>query len=57
MRELHFEQAFVPLLDEYKAKKIIKIPDIGMQVSGGRARVHPHMIVIMGELCQYRTCR
>ena len=50
MRGLRFEQVFVPLLDESRAKKIVEIPDIDMQVSGGPARVRPHVIVIMGGL-------
>lgn len=50
MRGLRFEQVFVPLLDESKAKKIVEIPDVGMQVNGGPAAVHPCVIVIMGGL-------
>ncbi|MDO9324781.1 MAG: DUF2124 domain-containing protein [Methanoregula sp.] len=50
MRGLRLEQVFVPLLDESKAKKITEIPDIGMQVCGGPARLHPRVIVIMGGL-------
>jgi hypothetical protein len=50
MRGLRLEQVFVPLLDESKAKKIVEIPDVGMQVSESPARLHPRMIVIMGGL-------
>ena len=50
MRGLRLEQVFVPLLDESKAKKLVEIPDVGMQVSGGPARLHPRVIVIMGGL-------
>ncbi len=50
MRGLRLEQVFIPLIDESKAKKIIEIPDIGMQVSGGPAQLHPRVIVIMGGL-------
>lgn len=35
LRGLHLEHVFVPLLDESKAKKLVEIPDVGMQVSGG----------------------
>jgi hypothetical protein len=50
VRGLHAEQVFVPLLDETKAQKIVSIEDIGMQVSGGPAVLHPALIVIMGGL-------
>jgi len=35
VRGLHIEQVYVPLLDETKAKKIVNVDDVGMQVSGG----------------------
>jgi len=50
VRGLHAEQVFVPLLDETKAQKIVNIEDIGMQVSGGPAVLHPRLLVIMGGL-------
>jgi len=50
IRGLHPEQVFVPLLDETNAKKIINVDDIGMQVSGGPARLNPKVLVIMGGL-------
>jgi hypothetical protein len=50
IRGLHHEQVFVPLLDETKAKKIVDIDDVGMQVSGGPARPNPKVLVIMGGL-------
>ena len=50
IRGLHSEQVFVPLLDETKAKKIVNIDDVGMQVSGGHARLNPKVLVIMGGL-------
>lgn len=50
MRGLRLEQVFVPLLDESRAKKIVEIPDIGMQVSGGPVLLRPRVIVIMGGL-------
>jgi hypothetical protein len=50
IRGLRIEQVFVPLLDETKAKKIVNTDDIGMQVSGGPARLNPKVLVIMGGL-------
>jgi len=50
IRGLKAEQVFVPLLDEKKAKKIVNVPDIGMQVNGGQAELHPKTLVIMGGL-------
>jgi len=50
VRGLHAEQVFVPLLDETKARKIESIENIGMQVSGGPAMLHPQLLVIMGGL-------
>lgn len=50
IRGLKPEQVFVPLLDESKAKKIVNVPDVGMQVSGGPVTLRPKAIVIMGGL-------
>jgi hypothetical protein len=50
VRGLHVDQVFVPLLDEAKAKKIQDVRDVGMQVSGGPAALHPRLLVIMGGL-------
>jgi len=50
IRGLKAEQVFVPVLDETKAKKIVNVPDVGMQVSGGPATVKPKVLVIMGGL-------
>ena len=50
VRGLHIEQVYVPLLDETKAKKIVNVDDVGMQVSGGPARLNPKVLVIMGGL-------
>lgn len=50
IRGLKAEQVFVPLLDEAKAKKIINVPDVGMQVNGGPAMLRPKAVVIMGGL-------
>jgi hypothetical protein len=50
IRMLPLEQVYVPLLDEAKAKKIQDVPDVGMQVCGGPATLHPKVIVIMGGL-------
>ena len=50
IRGLHVEQVFVPLLDETKAKKLVNIDDVGMQVSGGAVRLNPKVLVFMGGL-------
>ncbi len=50
VRGLRPEQVFVPLLDESKARKILNVDDVGMQVSGGAAAVRPKLVVIMGGL-------
>lgn len=50
MRGMHLEQVFVPLLAESKAKKMIDVPDVGMQVCGDTATLHPRVMVIMGGL-------
>lgn len=51
IRGLHTEQVFVPLLDETKAKKIVNVDSIGMQVCGGPpARINPKVLVFMGGL-------
>jgi hypothetical protein len=50
VRGLHYEQVFVPYLDEVKAKKLHEVADAGMQVSSEPALVKPGVIVIMGGL-------
>jgi len=50
IRGLKTEQVFVPVLDESKAKKILNVADVGMQVSGGSAMLRPKALVIMGGL-------
>jgi hypothetical protein len=50
IRGLNADQVFVPLLDESKAKKIVNVPDVGMQVSGGPAEIRPKTLVFMGGL-------
>jgi hypothetical protein len=51
IRGLHLRQAFVPLLDEAKARAIHDIPDIGMQASGEPLAITGvRVIVIMGGL-------
>jgi len=50
VRGYGYEQVFVPLLDESKAKKIHEVPDIGMQVSAVPAVLMPKVLVIMGGL-------
>jgi hypothetical protein len=34
IRNLHAEQVFVPLLDESKARKIVNVDNVGLQVCG-----------------------
>ena len=50
LRGFRYEQVFVPLLEEGKAKKIHEVPDVGMQVSSETAVLNPRVIVIMGGL-------
>ena len=50
VRGYGYEQVFVPLLDESKARKIHEVPDVGMQVSAVPAVLNPKVIVIMGGL-------
>jgi hypothetical protein len=50
IRGFRLEQVYVPVLDESKAKKIVNVDDVGMQVSGGPARISPKLLVIMGGL-------
>lgn len=50
VRGLHYEQVFVPYLDETKARKLNEIPDTGMQVSSEPTAVNPRVVVIMGGL-------
>ena len=50
VRGLKFEQVFVPLLDESKAKVIHNVDDVGMQVSAKAATLRPKVLIIMGGL-------
>jgi len=50
IRGCKFEQVFVPLLDESKARKIHEVPDVGMQVSSEPAVLRPRVLVFMGGL-------
>jgi len=50
MRGLHFEQVFVPLIDESKTKTIVEITDFGMQVNGGSTSVHPHVNLMINAM-------
>jgi hypothetical protein len=43
-------QVFVPLTDESKAKRIVSVSDVGMQVSRDGVKVNPKVIVLMGGL-------
>ena len=44
------EQVFVPLTDESRARRIVGVPDVGMQVSPQAVKVKPRVIVLMGGL-------
>jgi hypothetical protein len=48
-------QVFVPLMDESKAKKIVSVSDVGMQVSQAGVKVNPRVIVLMGGLSMPNT--
>jgi hypothetical protein len=51
IRSLHAEQVFVPLLDETKARKIVNVDNVGMQVCGSSpVRLNPKVLVFMGGL-------
>ena len=51
IRSLPVEQVFVPLLDEARAQRLCDVPDVGMQVCGGKpGAIRPKVIVIMGGL-------
>jgi hypothetical protein len=50
LRSLELEQAFVPFVDESKAKKISHIEDVGMQVRVAPIVLKPRAIVVMGGL-------
>jgi hypothetical protein len=50
VRGSHYEQVFVPLLDEKKARIIHEVPDTGMQISTLPATLDPKVLVIMGGL-------
>ncbi|KUG19607.1 hypothetical protein ASZ90_010678 [hydrocarbon metagenome] len=50
IRDLPFEQVFVPYVDESKAKKIRLVRDVGMQVSDESAVPNPTVAVLMGGL-------
>jgi len=50
LRGLGFEQVFVPLLDEKKARIIYEVPDVGMQISVLPAVLRTRFLVFMGGL-------
>jgi len=50
VRGSRYEQVFVPLLDESKAKILHEVPDAGMQVSDTTASLNPKVLVFMGGL-------
>jgi hypothetical protein len=48
-------QVFVPLTDESKAKKIVSVPDVGMQISREGVKPNPKVIILMGGLSMPNT--
>ncbi len=50
IRGLGLQQAFVPFVDEKKAKKMQMVEDIGMQAAGDVSIMNPSAVVIMGGL-------
>ncbi len=50
IRDLPFEQVFVPFVDEASARKIRLVQNVGMQVSTEPAAIDPKVIVLMGGL-------
>jgi hypothetical protein len=50
IRDLPFEQVFVPYANEAKAKRLRQVSDVGMQVSPESAVIGPKVIVLMGGL-------
>ncbi|MDK2975359.1 MAG: hypothetical protein PWP08_1730 [Methanofollis sp.] len=50
VRDLPFEQVFVPYLDEEKARTIRAVPDVGMQIGDAPASLTPVVVVVMGGL-------
>ena len=50
LRSLALEQAFVPFVDESRAKKISHVEDVGMQARAGPVTLKPKAIVVMGGL-------
>ena len=49
------QQVFVPLTDESKARKIVSVTDVGMQVSQEKVKVNPKVVVLMGGLSRPGT--
>jgi hypothetical protein len=50
VRGNHYEQVYVPLLDEAKARLLHEVPDAGMQVSEVAATLEPKVLVFLGGL-------
>jgi hypothetical protein len=50
VRGNRYEQVYVPLLDETKARLLHEVPDAGMQVSNVAATLKPKVLVFMGGL-------
>ena len=50
LRSIELEQAFVPFVDESRAKKISHVDHVGMQVRMAPVKFNPKVIVFMGGL-------
>jgi len=50
LRSLEFDQVFVPLLDEQKARVLCHVPAVGMQAGDPPGALDPKVIVVMGGL-------
>ena len=50
IRALPVEQVFVPGIAEAKARQLVFVPDVGMQIEEAVAELRPRVIVLMGGL-------
>ena len=50
VRSMEPDQVFVPFVDEAKARKVVPVDDIGMQVRDPAGPLSPKAIVVMGGL-------
>jgi hypothetical protein len=50
IRSLPVEQIFVPGIQESRARRVVPVPDVGMQTSEEVTTLAPKMVVLMGGL-------